>query len=66
MIVHQPIKPEPFNNLQVDTYPTCNVFKLNGHLITASGHISHLQCIQLNGYVNNLQVDTYPTCNVFS
>ncbi len=43
MIVHQPIKPEPYNNL-------------------ASGHISHLQCIQLNGYVNNLQVDTYPTC----
>ncbi len=46
MIVHQPIKPEPYNKLQVD--------------------ISHLQRIQLNGYVNNLQVDTYPTCNVFS
>ncbi len=33
---------------------------MNAMLKSASGHISHLQCIQLNGYVNNLQVDTYP------
>ncbi len=54
------------NNLQVDTYPTLQCIQLNGYAISASGHISPLACIQLNGYVNNLQVDTYPTCNVFS
>ncbi len=32
MIVHQPIKPEPYNNLQVDTYPHLQCIQLNGYV----------------------------------
>ncbi len=39
MIVHQPIKPEPYNNLQVDTYPTCR-----GPVRGGPGVVPSIQC----------------------
>ncbi len=57
------------NNLQVDTYPTCNVFMWHGYVnkLCKWTHIPLAMYSIEWAMFNNLQVGTqYPTCNVFN
>ncbi len=65
MIVHQPIKPEPFNNLQGTHIPLA-MYSAEWPFNKLQVDTIPLAMYSIEWHVNNLQVDTYPTCNVFS